>query len=258
MTEASTPIRTRRDPNGAVIVGAGRQPVLCTKLINTHETLSVYGGLHYIKGNSAPYFSIYAHVRDNTIRSGDPITRSGCLHDEILEHFPSLASLVALHLSYINGQPMYAEANGWYYLCGAIEGGLWERYHSGNRERNFPCAPPEGKTWPDTEYRYPTLEEALGFFAEHIRAPIEEARAIRQEVVAVYSAEYFAQGGDSFAAAPGHTAQEKARSLARNRWADFCAGMAERWAREARAAIIAHDLVIYGDGGLRSPELASV
>lgn len=58
------------------------------------------------KQNTFPYFSITA----NTQYSG------GCLHDEIEKYFPGkYTDLIKLHLSDINGIPMYAFENGWYF-----------------------------------------------------------------------------------------------------------------------------------------------
>lgn len=56
----------------------------------------------------------------------------GCIHSEILQARPDLAPIVAIHLSDANtGQPMHAEANGWYWIAGAL-GGLGERFHGAN------------------------------------------------------------------------------------------------------------------------------
>lgn len=56
-----------------------------------------------------PYFSITA----NSIHA------CGCLHDEILEVMPELKPFVDLHLSDLNGIPMHAVENGFYWLCKA-------------------------------------------------------------------------------------------------------------------------------------------
>jgi hypothetical protein len=78
--------------------------------------ISVEGGLHYIKGNSAPYFTITADIK-RIAKNGRRVWEAGgCLHEEILKHFPQFADLVDLHLSDIDGAPTHAEANGAYWL----------------------------------------------------------------------------------------------------------------------------------------------
>lgn len=44
----------------------------------------------------------------------------GCLHDEINKHFPEFRPFVSLHLSDAKGAPMYAVANGFYWLTGCM------------------------------------------------------------------------------------------------------------------------------------------
>lgn len=79
-------------------------------------SIHVEGGLQYIKGNKAPYFTITADIK-RIARNGRRVWESGgCLHDEILKHFPQFADLVDLHLSDIDGTPTHAEANGAYWL----------------------------------------------------------------------------------------------------------------------------------------------
>ena len=76
------------------------------------ERIKVTACLHYIKGNSAPYFSVTAEGFNRRGRE----TFGGCCHDEILKYWPGLAPVIALHLSDDNGAPMYASANGLYHL----------------------------------------------------------------------------------------------------------------------------------------------
>ena len=54
---------------------------------------------------------------------------SGCIHDDILRIAPSLAPMVAVHLAELDGTPMHAAVNGWYfYRGGACE---YETRHYG-------------------------------------------------------------------------------------------------------------------------------
>ena len=77
------------------------------------STITVEAGLHYIQGNSDPYFSVTAEIKEPGHRD---ISAGGCLRDEVLFYFPRLAPVVALHLSSIDGTPTYAVANGLYHL----------------------------------------------------------------------------------------------------------------------------------------------
>lgn len=66
-----------------------------------------------------PYFSITADLcADSTFR-GSKIHSCGCLHDEILSICPELKPFVDIHLSTLDGVPMHAEENGWYWLAKA-------------------------------------------------------------------------------------------------------------------------------------------
>lgn len=139
--------------------------------------ITVEAGLHHIQGNERPYFSVTAEVRHP--RAND-CNAFGCLHEDVLQHWPKLAPVVALHLCDDDGAPMHAAENAWYALAGYY-GGAGERYHAGNSEGNFPI-PPEridpAKPWRTLEYRLPTFDECLERFAEHVRVPVGEARTL--------------------------------------------------------------------------------
>lgn len=89
-------------------------PILSSKRLANGNRFKVHGGLHYIKGNTAPYFSLT--YEETTARGRDE--GGGAGHDVILKHFPGFADLAALHLSDIDGAPMYALENGFYHLGG--------------------------------------------------------------------------------------------------------------------------------------------
>lgn len=180
----------------------------------------IRAGLHYLKGNSSPYFTITA-TEFVAGGGGWQIRSGGCNHDLILKRYPALADLVALHCCDIDGAPMHAEANGWYDLAGAL-GGMGERYHLGNSERNFPIIPDPKTPWKNAEYRNPTPEECLAIFAEHCRIGIEEAVKIAD------------------------TVQRDVEP--RKCWANLCESMRPRWLEEAKAAIGKYKLQVYGDG----------
>jgi hypothetical protein len=206
-----------------------RDPILAAKSIrpvlggypNVWLTFKVEGGLHFIKANGKPYFTLtYTSHRKgfpNQCYSG------GAGHDEILKHYPKFADLAALHLSDIDGVPMHAEANGWYSLAGAL-GGAGQQYHAGNSKRHCPIVPPADKPWQNTEYREPTQAECLQIFADHCRIPIEEAQAIRDRVAAKWNFPDM-----------------------RSEWRAIMETMRPRWKAEAEACIAKHNLRVFGD-----------
>ena len=67
----------------------------------------------------SPYFSITADLCEDSTFRNSKIHACGCLHDEILAVCPELKPFVALHLSSLDGIPMHAVENGFYWLCGA-------------------------------------------------------------------------------------------------------------------------------------------
>ena len=108
-------------------------------------------------GNQLPYFSITAEERTSTGK----LTASGCMHEEILAAHPEYADFVALHLSDINGIPMHAVENGWYWLVSSM-GGLGEKYFHENQT------------------------EAFDFFCNHCRITAIEADTIRAQMRELY------------------------------------------------------------------------
>lgn len=90
--------------------------------------ITVEAGLHYLAGNSRPYFSITGEVRyARADKRGRRYYRRGadacgCCHDEILKAVADTPAeglwrdVIALHLSDDLGQPMHAVANACYHL----------------------------------------------------------------------------------------------------------------------------------------------
>lgn len=103
-------------------------------------------------GINKPYFSITASI--NYIDGG---SAGGCLHDEILDAAPELKPLVDIHLSDLDGVPMYAEANGWCWLAKAA--GIPQRYEPTQSEK-----------------------ECFQLFCSHARLSSEEAQEIVDHV----------------------------------------------------------------------------
>lgn len=74
-------------------------------------------GLQEFDGQ-APYFTVTGSVwnsQKQALRKPEDPEMCGQVTEEILRAFPGLADLVALHLSTIDGVPMHAEANAWYW-----------------------------------------------------------------------------------------------------------------------------------------------
>lgn len=230
-----------------------KTPVLASKMIpgykpNKPLTLTVEGGLNYIRGNKSPHFSITATVMD-----GNRFESGGCQHELILQHFPQFADLVALHLSDISGIPMHAVENGWYHFAGALPGNAGQRYHAGNSERHMPKpegAPSRGE-WDNTEYRKPTPDECLAITADHLRITTGEAALLRE-----FAIEWALVGAEQRAAATlaGEAAAGVCKPLpvydwanAKREFAKWVKSQEPRWKAEAEACIAKHGLVVFGD-----------
>ena len=203
--------------NGPIIRGPRRRPA-GTDGYRVPLVLTVEGGLQMIRGNHAPYFSLTYTQH----RSGHPnqCWSGGAGHDLILKLYPELADLAALHLSDIDGVPMHAEANGWYWLAGAL-GGLGETYHGSSREGYGP---------------HRSEADSLALFARHCRITYDEARSIELRVLVAYGDHDEQEGG-----------VEERRAAARAEWARIMETMKPRWKAEAEAAIERHGLKVYGD-----------
>lgn len=214
-----------------------REPVLATVQKGGWK-MTVWGGLHYIKGNRAPYFSLtmgsWERGREDTF---------GAAHETILKHCPALADLAALHLSDIDGAPSYAQENGWYAIIGALP--MLQshvQYHAGNSKRHMPK--PEGAprrgAWDDTDYREPTPAECLQFFADsYIRTAdaLEQAQALAARIMEAHDA---VQQYDRVYLGGGVKAAKAA-------FAEWVQSMRPTWRAQAIACIQRHGLQLYGD-----------
>jgi hypothetical protein len=231
-----------------------KEPLLAATTIKPNYsrvnlTVRVIGGLHYIKGNSLPYFSLTKEEH----RKGFPnqCQSFGCDHETILKYFPKFADLAALHLSDIDGVPMHAEGNGWYNLAGALSENGGQQYHVGNSQRHFPK--PEGAErrgeWDNTDYRYPTQDEALAIFAEYVRTDIETAKTLRDYIVARFDERIAHENNRP--ESERRSRQEVWKIVRDEYFRPWIEAQKTRWKNEADACIAKHDLKIYGDSFTR-------
>lgn len=131
------------------------------KAIGNGETLTVTSALVHLQGNARPYFSCTADV---TRGPGNRFARGGCLHEEILEHFPNLAPIVAVHLADDDGVPMHA-ADAAYWA------GMSSMAPNDDYGRRTLETDDSGRVW------------APATLAEHLRVDTLTAREIRQHVL---------------------------------------------------------------------------
>lgn len=77
--------------------------------------ITVRAELEQIGNNPKPNFSITAEIIRLAKNGRRVEVAGGCLHDEILKHFPHLKPLVDIHLSDLDGVPMHAYDNAGYW-----------------------------------------------------------------------------------------------------------------------------------------------
>ena len=81
---------------------------------NQKHRIKVVAELHSLDGQT-PYFSITGEVDRQAKNNRWMPFLSGCIHEEILQHFPQLQLLVDMHLSDEDGVPMHAYENAAYW-----------------------------------------------------------------------------------------------------------------------------------------------
>lgn len=238
-----------------------KDPILASRLIpsrtnNYKLAFRVEGGLHYLRGNQKSYFSLTYTSHQQGMPDND--YSGGVCHEEILKWYPQFADLAKLHLSDIDGVPMHAEENGWYNLAGSLPDNACERYHAGNSKRNMPK--PEGaprrSEWDTTDYREPTPDECLQFFADHVRVDLETARALRDQIVAEWERTRelnetpVQPEGDDASDCPDWQPLNWTKASwkgARAKFGEWIRAQYPRWKAEAEECIGRHGLKVYGD-----------
>ena len=84
--------------------------------------ITVRAELEQLEGNKKPYFSIGGDI-ERLAKNGRKVWESGgCIHEEVLRHFPHLKPLVDIHLSDDDGVPMHAYSNAGYWAGNSEHG----------------------------------------------------------------------------------------------------------------------------------------
>lgn len=74
-------------------------------------------GTYGIDVTNRAYFFLVGDIWNKYASTNTDPMISGAISNEVVRVFPKLADIAALHLSdAITGEPMHAEANGWYFL----------------------------------------------------------------------------------------------------------------------------------------------
>jgi len=155
-----------------------------------------------------PYFSITADLK---YKGGGSCC--GCMHKDVLKVAPEFKPFVDLHLSNLDGIPMHAEENGFYWLAKAA--GIPQEYG------------------PDQDE-----ETCFTYLYEHLRTGYDETKLIVEATKAIYSE------GKKKIAIPEEVSQ-KCREMqeaqgvfdAKAFFKKTIEGMKERWKGEAESAI---------------------
>ena len=195
----------------------------------SNRKVNAKGGLHYIRGNKAPYFSL-------TMESwvGGREDCFGAAHDELVKHWPELKPLADLHLSDNNGVPSYAVENGLYYIQHLIPGATGYGLTSTSFAKS--------SYGPDR-----TDDECTQIMADHFRISLNEARGLLVALIDV------AETQVSFYE---RVYGKGSKAVVKTALAAWVEAQKPRWKVEADACIKSLGLVIFGDAW-QAPEVVA-
>jgi hypothetical protein len=173
-------------------------------------------GLLEITISTEKGFSITADFFENHSygnKSPRRLTMGGCLHERILAACPELKPLVNLHLSDLEGVPIHAVENGFYWLSKAA--GIKQRWE------------------PEQD-----AETCFQYLCKHLRVELTEANQIIVNVVNAYI-------GGKAKIAVSEEVTEKCRQMqheqgifdAKNLFKKIAEEMKPRWKQEAEKAL---------------------
>ncbi len=105
----------------------------------TYKCIVQYG-MHYIYGNSQPYFSITADTFRKSSKGGRwEEDGGGCQHNLIKSKLPELAELIPYHLSGQDGLPLYYLENGYYWYKNDLD--VFKDYVRISMDESIPTVP---------------------------------------------------------------------------------------------------------------------
>jgi hypothetical protein len=165
-------------------------------------------GMHYILGNSMPYFSITGSTwRERTRRQCDneiiwEEDSCGCLHDIIARRKKVLAPLIPFHLADQNGLPMYYLENGYYWYKENLE--TFKSYIRLSEDEEIPLVPEielpvilsdSGKELDLPEKEKGKIREKFRkqFICQWLKTREDKLRKEFDEVMEVFGVEYISQ-----------------------------------------------------------------
>jgi hypothetical protein len=180
-------------------------------------TLKVEGGLHYIRGNHAPYFSLTCE--------------NGADHQRILKAFPEFADIAALHLADIDGVPSHAASNAFYHMGGytGFRPHPTGKYNDGSTIWSGGSIGQYGANWKHA--------------ANLLRITEDEAHKLANDTFGIYFSE------------TGGFLTPTAEKQALVRLTSWCEEQKPRWKAEADACIAKHGLTVFGDKWISEREV---
>jgi hypothetical protein len=174
----------------------------------TGVTTRALGGLHFIRGNNLPYFSLTYESIQPGRREADSC---GAEHGDVVGKWPELRLLADIHLADINGVPLHAVENGWWFLATA------PRIQDDGLAGSAKWCPSDKKT----ERHY------LEIFGEHCRVTLLKAYEVKARLLEV--------------------ADKDGLAVAKLIFKAWVEEQKPRWKLEASHAIKFLDLKVFGD-----------